>query len=166
MPSNLVFCCFCSYACILPSDCLKCSLTSLYLIGACPSCNPNWVRTSQSPAFFVILWFWDPVNLRFWICQSSWPSSFLWDPVVTKLLVSRDPKIMGMLECLEVISFWGTVGAVCWVLNQHRPAPTWRNQRHWSGGVPVPLLQLAPDTPGSVGTDVFHSPMILRSWAC
>jgi hypothetical protein len=52
-PSNLGFCC---YACLPPSDYLKCSLYSIYLIRVCPSCNPSWVTTSQSPAFFVILW--------------------------------------------------------------------------------------------------------------
>jgi hypothetical protein len=54
MPSNLGFCCFCSYACFLPSDYLKCLLPTIYLIGACPSYNPSWFRTLQSPAFSVI----------------------------------------------------------------------------------------------------------------
>ena len=43
--------------------------------------------------------------------------------------------------------------------------PTRRNLSHWSNRVPVTMLQLAPGTPVSVGTDVvFHSPVILRSW--
>jgi hypothetical protein len=40
MPCNLDFCCFCSYSCPLPSDYLKYLLSSIYLIGACPS-NPS-----------------------------------------------------------------------------------------------------------------------------
>jgi hypothetical protein len=75
MPSNLGFCCFCSYACLLPSDYIKYLLSSLYLIGACPSYNLSWFRTLQSPAFSVILCLWAPVNLRFWVFQSTWQSS-------------------------------------------------------------------------------------------
>jgi hypothetical protein len=37
--SNLGFCCFFSYACLLPSDYFKYLLSSIYLIGACPSYN-------------------------------------------------------------------------------------------------------------------------------
>jgi hypothetical protein len=75
MPCNLGFCCVCSYACLLPSDYVKCLLPSIYLIGACPFYNPSLFRTPQSPAFSVILCLWAPVNLRFWICESSWQSS-------------------------------------------------------------------------------------------
>jgi hypothetical protein len=52
--ANLGFCCLCSYACLLPSDNLKCYLLFLYLTGACPSCNPVPVRIPQSSAIFVI----------------------------------------------------------------------------------------------------------------
>ena len=82
MPCNLGCCCFCSYACLLLSGFLMCFLPLVYLIGDCPSCNPNWLRTLQSPDFFVILWFQDPVNLRFWVYQSSLQSCFLWDPEI------------------------------------------------------------------------------------
>ena len=91
MPSNLNFCCLCSYACLPPSDYLKCSLPSIYLTGASPSCNPRWVGIPQSPAFSVILWFWDPVNLRSWVCQSTWQSSFLWDHEILVWPSSWDP---------------------------------------------------------------------------
>jgi hypothetical protein len=92
-PSHLGFC---SYVCLLPSYYLTCLLPSVYLIGACPSCNTAWFRTPQSPAFSVILWFPDPVNLRFWVCQSSWQSSFLWDP---ELLRCWDPGILRSWVC-------------------------------------------------------------------
>jgi hypothetical protein len=95
MPSNLGFCCFCSYACLLPSDYLKCSIPSVYLIGACPSCNPDWFRIPQSPDFSVILWVQDPVNLRFWVCQSCWQSSFLQNP---EILVWPRSWDVGILE--------------------------------------------------------------------
>jgi hypothetical protein len=52
-PSNLDFFCFCSYSFLLPSDYLKCSLP----LRSCPSYNACWVRTPQSPAFSVTLWF-------------------------------------------------------------------------------------------------------------
>jgi hypothetical protein len=109
MPSNLGFCCFCSYACLLPSDYLKCLLPSIYLIGASSSCNSSWFRTPQSPAFSVILWFQDPVNLRFWVCQSSWQSWSLWDPEILVCPSSWNPKILGMLQHLEVVSLLGTL---------------------------------------------------------
>jgi hypothetical protein len=102
MPSNLGFCCFCSYACLLPSDYLKCSLPLIYLIGACPSYNPSWVRTPQSPAFSVIL--------RFWVCQCSWQSSFLWDPEILGWPNSWNPKMLGLLELLEVVPTLGAMG--------------------------------------------------------
>jgi hypothetical protein len=161
MPSNLGFCCFCPYACLLPSDYLKCSLPSIYLIGACPSCNPSWVRTSQSPAFFEVLWFWDPVMVRFWVCHSSWQSSFIGDPGILR---SSDS---GHIRAPGSGTSSGDHGAVHWLLNQSRLAQTGRNLNHWSGEVLVPVLQLAQGSPGSVVTDVvFHSPVNLRSWVC
>jgi hypothetical protein len=77
-----------------PSDYLKCLLPSIYLIGACPSYNSWWFRTPQSPAFSVILWLWAPLNLRFWVCQSFWQSSFLWDPEILVLPSSCYPGIL------------------------------------------------------------------------
>lgn len=107
------FCCFCSCACLRTSDYLKCSLPSIYLIGACLSCNPDLVRTPQNPAFFVILWFWDPVMLRFWVCQSSWQSSFLWDPEILVWPSSWDPEILRSWMCESAWKWyllWGVVG--------------------------------------------------------
>jgi hypothetical protein len=95
MPSNLCFCCFCSYGCLLLSDYLKCLLCSIYLIWACPSYIPYWFRTPQSAAFSVILWFWAPVYLRFLVCLCSWQSSFLWDP---EILVWPSSCYPGILE--------------------------------------------------------------------
>jgi hypothetical protein len=69
-------------------------LPTIYLIGVWSSCNPSWFRTHQSAAFSVILWFQDPVNLRFWVCQSSWQSSFLWDPEIVVSLSSLYPGIL------------------------------------------------------------------------
>jgi hypothetical protein len=110
MPSNLGFCCFCSYTSLLPSDYLKCSLPSIYLIGACPSCNPGWVRTPQSPAFSVILWFCDPESLGVSVFLAVKLPLRPWDPGVTKLLGLWNPKILGMLEHLEVVPPLGTLG--------------------------------------------------------
>jgi hypothetical protein len=91
MPCKLGFCCFC---CLLPSDYLRCLLPPIYLIGSSPSYNPSWFRTPQSPALSVILWLWAPVNLRFWVCQSFWQSSFLWDPVILVWPTSCYPGIL------------------------------------------------------------------------
>ena len=55
MPSNLGFCCLCSYTCILPSDYLWCYLPLLYLTGAHPSCDPGCVRAPGSQAASVTL---------------------------------------------------------------------------------------------------------------
>jgi hypothetical protein len=106
LPSNLGFYCFCSYACLLPSDYLKSSLPSLYLIGACLSCNPCWVRISLIPSFSVILWFWNLVMLRFWVCQSSCHSSFLWDPEIQVWPSSWDPGILRSSVCLSTVWKW------------------------------------------------------------
>ena len=83
MPSNLGFCCLCSYACFLPSGYLQCYGPQLCLTGACPSHNPGFVRTPQSRCLCdpVILQScvcqssWDPVT---WVCQSAWEWSCLW----------------------------------------------------------------------------------------
>jgi hypothetical protein len=74
MQINLNFCCFCFYASLLPSGYLYCYLPLLYLTRVCPSCDPGYVRTPQSPAVSVILWFW--------VFQSFWESSYLWDPEI------------------------------------------------------------------------------------
>ena len=109
MPSNLGFCCLCSYACLLPSDYLKCLLPSIYLIGACLSKSSSWVRTPQSPAFSVILCLWAPVNLRFWVSKSSGQSCSseilkYWCDQAPFILGSCCPKILGVLQCLKVVS--------------------------------------------------------------
>jgi hypothetical protein len=109
MPSNLGFCCFYSYDCLLPSDYLKYLLSSIYLIGACPSYNPSWFRAPQSPAFSVILWCgllwtWESGCVR--VLGSQVPLR-PWNTGVTKLLLSWDPVVKDpgrVLQCLEVVS--------------------------------------------------------------
>ena len=102
MPNNLGLCCLCSLTCLLPFDFLQCYLPLLYQTGACPSFYPVCLRTPQSAPVSVILWFWDPVNLKSWACQGSWVGVKLplepWDPGVTKILTSCDPVDSGMPE--------------------------------------------------------------------
>jgi hypothetical protein len=128
MPSNLGFCCSFSY--------LKCLLPSIYLIRACASYNPGWFRTSQNPAFSVILWFWNPVNLRFGCVrvlglQASSETLSSWCGQAPGILEFWNPKILAVLQCLEVIPPLGDCGAVCCVWIQGRPALTRRNPSFW-----------------------------------
>jgi hypothetical protein len=82
-----------------------------------------------------------------------------WDSSVTKFLGSYDPR---RVRAPGSVTSSVNCGAVRWVQNLGRPAPTRRNLSHWSGEVPVSVLQLTPGTPSCVGTDVvFHSPVIL-----
>ena len=102
MPSNLGFCCSCSYACFLSSGYLKCLLLSIYLIGACCSYNSGWFRSPQSSAFSVILWFRVPVNLRsgcFRVLGSQVFSETLRSccDQAPGILVSWNPKILCLL---------------------------------------------------------------------
>ena len=95
MPSNLGFCCFCSYSCLLPPDYLKYLLSSIYLIGVCPSYIHSWFRTPQSPAFSVILcllvlWTWDSGCVR---DLGSQVPLRPWNTGVTKLHLSWDPVV-------------------------------------------------------------------------
>ena len=90
-PSNLGFCYLCSYACHPPSG----YLPSIYLTGACPPCDPGCVSTPQNSAVSVILWFWDPVILRSWVCQSSWETSCLWDLEILVWPSTWGPGILG-----------------------------------------------------------------------
>jgi hypothetical protein len=114
MLSNLSFCSVSSYASLPPSDYLLCSLPLLYLTEDWPSCDPSCVRTPQSSAVTVILWFCDPEILgvsELGVKLSLGP----WDPGVTKLLESWEPGILlscypGMLEYLEVELLLGFVG--------------------------------------------------------
>jgi hypothetical protein len=169
IPSNLGFCCFCSYACLLPSDYLKCSLPLIYLIGAYPSCIPSWVRTPQGPAFSVIL--------RFWLCQSSRQSGFLWDFEILVwpsswdpgILGSWNPKILGVLQFLEVVPPLGTMelSAVFKIkVDQHRPEGT---RAAGQAGFLCPCSCWHQPLNDCFGTDVvFHSHhvVILWSWVC
>jgi hypothetical protein len=169
MPSNLGFCCFCSFACLLPSDNLKYLLTSIYLIGACLSYNPSWFGAPQSPAFSVILWSRAPVNLRFWVCQFFWQSSFLWDPEILVWPSSCYPGILESEDPGHVTAPGNGVssknhGAVWCVQNQGVPVMIRRNPSCWSDRAPMSLFLLSQAHHNCFGTDVvFHSPVILRS---
>ena len=128
MQSNVGFSYFYYYACLLPSDYLRCSMTWIYMIAACPSYNPSWVRTSQNPGFFLVLWFWDLVMLTFWVCQSSWQSKFLWYPEILVYPISLDLKILGMLECVEVLHPLGTRPGGCLLSLKPRETSTHRKE--------------------------------------
>ena len=80
---------------------------------------------------------------------------------MTKVLASWDPKILIVLQHLEVVPPLGTVGLSSESETKvDRPLLTSRNPSHSSGGVFVSVLQLSPSIPGSVGTDVvFQLPM-------
>jgi hypothetical protein len=110
MPNNLGFCCFCSYACILPSDYLKFLLLSIYLIGACPSCLIQGSSESYFLCDPVIPGSCEPEILDVSVFLAVKHSMRPWHPCVTNLLVSWNPKILGMLQCLAVLSPLGTMG--------------------------------------------------------
>ena len=81
---------------------------------------------------------------------------------MTKLLGSWNPKILGMLECLEVVPPLGTMGLSTEFETKvdqcHAPLGMW--------GFCV-LAPAGPRHSNPVETDVmFHSPVILRSWVC
>ena len=78
---------------------------------------------------------------------------------MTKLLGSWDPKILVMLECLEVVPPLGTMGLSTEF--KTKVDQCWKEPKPLAMLVLVSVLQLAPGT-----DDVFHSPVILRSWAC
>jgi hypothetical protein len=112
MPSNFGFCCLCS--CLPPAIWLSLVLPVLS-ISDCPSCGPGCVRTPQSSAVSVFLWFWNPVILNSWVSQSSRESSCLWTlrswcDQVPGILGSWDPVVLGMLEHLRVELLLGVGG--------------------------------------------------------
>ena len=110
MTSNLGFCCFYSYACLLPFDYFKCSLPSIIWLEPVFPLIPV---ESELLRVQLSLWSCDPEILM-------WPSS--WDPGILGVRVPG--------SCTSS----GDSGAVCWVQNQYRPQLTWRNLRHWSVG--------------------------------
>jgi hypothetical protein len=112
-----------------------------YLTGACPSYNTGCVRTPYSLAVSVILWFWDLVILRFWVCQCFWESSYVWDPEILVWPSSWDPVHV------RVPGIWvssGCCGTGCKVCVQGKQAQTWWTLIHWLGGVPVSLDPAGP----------------------
>jgi hypothetical protein len=122
-----------------PSDYLY-YLPSLYLTGACPSCDPGWVRTPQRSAVSVILWFWDPVILRSCVCQSSWQSSCFWDPEILMWPSSWNPGVLRSCGPDCVRAPWcrvssgccGTGYGVCTQGLLRELIQTGKNPCHWS----------------------------------
>jgi hypothetical protein len=99
-------------------------------------------------------------------------------PVVTGLsrlvrnrccvLLTSYPKFLDMLGHLRCGESSGDCGIICWVYAQGglELELTRRDLSPWSGRFPVSLL-LAHARYEWFGTNVvFHSPVILRSWAC
>jgi hypothetical protein len=112
MPGNLNFCCFCSCACLLPSDYLKCSLPLIYLMVASPSSSPvesKLLRVQLSFWSFNsgILWSWDSGFVR---VLGSQASSETLRSLCGQLLGSWDNKILCMLEFLKLLPPLGTLG--------------------------------------------------------
>ena len=80
-----------------------------------------FVRSPQSLAISMILWFCNLVILSFWVFQRSWNSRCLWNPEILVWPCSWDPVILGLLELLWSWTFrgpWsrassGCCGTVC-----------------------------------------------------
>jgi hypothetical protein len=53
----------------------------------------------------VLLWYWDPVILRPWICQSSSESRFIWDPEILVWPSFWDP-VISELSGVWVLQEW------------------------------------------------------------
>ena len=93
-------------------------------------------------------------------------SPLVWNRCCVPL--TSDPKILGMLGHLQRGESSGDLGKFSRVLTQCGPVlvPTGKDLCSWSGGFSVSLM-LAQAYHHWFGTDVvFHSLMILRSWAC
>ena len=133
MPSNLGFCCFCSYACLLTSDYLKCLLPSIYLIGACLPIIPvdsGLLRVQLSLWSFDcgILWTWDSGCVRVFGSQASSETLKYWCDPAPLILGSCCPKILSVLQCLEVVSPLRTMelsGLFETKVHQNRSKVTW-----------------------------------------
>jgi hypothetical protein len=115
MLSNLGFCCFCSYACLLTSDYLKFSLPSICLIGACHSLiaidsELLRVQLCLCSCDFGILWFWDSGCVRVFDSQAFSETLKSWHDQAPGILGFWDLKIPGVLESLDVVPPLGTVG--------------------------------------------------------
>ena len=79
------------------------------------------------------------------------------------IMISWNPKILGMLQCLEFVSPLGTVGLFAVFETKVYQDQPERNLSCMSGGAPVSLLLLSQAPQDCFGTDVaFHSPVILR----
>jgi hypothetical protein len=106
------------------------------------------------------LWFCDPVNLRFWVCQSSWESSFLWDP---KILLWPSSWDHGILESQHPGHVTAPGNGTSSKVDRHQPEGT--RAAGQAGLLSLLLLSQVPHN--CFGTDVvFHSPVILRPWVC
>jgi hypothetical protein len=169
MPSNLGFCCFCSYACLLPYDYLMCLLPSKYLVGAFPSYNLGWFRTPQIPAFSCdsrLLWTWESGCVRVLGSQASSETLRFWCDQVPGILVSWNPKILGMVQCVEMVSPLGTVrlsGVFRTKVYQHISEGTWAAVQ---AGLLCPCSCCHRPIRISLEQMLCSTRVLLRSWIC
>ena len=115
MTSNLGFCCFYSYACLLPFDYFKCSLPSIIWLEPVFPLIPVEsellrVQLSLWSCDSGILWCWDSGCVRVLGSQASSETLRSWCDQAPVILGSWNPKILGMLQRLEVMSPLWTVG--------------------------------------------------------
>ena len=161
-PINLGFCCLCSCTCLLTSGYMECYLISLSLTGSSPSWDSGCVTTPQSPAVSVILWFWDLVIMRSWVCQSSWESICLWDPEILVWPSSWDPVTLVVSELLRVqLSLWfcDLVILRSWVCQS-----SWESSCLWDPEILVWPKSWDPGILGSCGPRSVVQGLILCSW--
>jgi hypothetical protein len=124
MPSKLGSCCFCSYACLLPSDYLW--LEPVFSVIPVES---EILRVQLSLRFCDsgILGCWDSGCVRVLGSQASSETLRSWCDQAPTILDSYDP---GHVGAPGSGTSSGDRGAFCWVLNQGGPAPTIRNLSH------------------------------------
>jgi hypothetical protein len=110
LPSQIGFCCLCSYACLSPSVCSWCYLASLFLNGACPFCEP------------MILWSWMSQN-TWWVELISWCGLCGFGSRAEALFLAQlETQRSAGLEGMQVsgwvqnLCFMVSGVQVCWVL--------------------------------------------------
>jgi hypothetical protein len=114
MPSNLGFCCFCSFTCLLPSDYPKsCCPQYIWLEPVLPIIPVDSgllrVQLSRWSCDSGRLWTWDSGWVRVLGSQAFCETLRSWCDQAPVILGSWNPKILGVLQCLEVVSPLGTV---------------------------------------------------------
>jgi hypothetical protein len=147
VPSNLGFCCLCSYACSQLSDYPQWYLCSLNLIEAVLPVILVVSELLKSSGVSVILWLCDPEILGMSELLGVKLSLGPWDPGVTKLLESEPKVCSGHLWSYDPGSgrapgsraSSGCCGTGCRVHTQgllRVLAQSGRNLCHWLVGVP------------------------------